>query len=393
MPIVLRLGLFYAAFFVGSGASLPFMPVWFRAQGLSATQMTVILALPMFARTLVGPAIGLWADSFRLRRTSLIWLGVAATAAFAAMALPWGYLWWLATWFVGYSALSCFSPLTDVITLRRTRIDGFAYALPRGIGSAGYVFGNVVMGLVLQHAPPVSVLVWTVTAAGLAAMGARALAPADPVREDGAPAPSHRELWAGLGGLLRDPLFMLAIGAIALLQASHGFYYSCSTLLWRRQGVPDGWIGLLWGFGVAAEVAFLWFAEPWRRRLGPERLLMIGGLGALARWSLLAFSPPLWLLFAAQGLHALSYMATFLASLRLIERLAPAEHATAAQSLNASLSGGVAIGLTTVISGPLFDAIGAGGYWVMAAITLVGLAGCWRALTLMRRRSLAPPQP
>ena len=385
MPVVLRLGLFYAAFFVGSGASLPFMPVWFRAQGLSGAQMTVILAMPMFARTVAGPALALWADSFRLRRTPMIWMGCGATAAFAAMGLAHGFWWWLATWFVGYTMLGTLSPLTDVITLRRARIDGFAYGLPRGIGSAGYVFGNVVMGLVLLRAPPVSVLIWTVTAAGLAAVGARVLAPADPVRENGPPL-SPRELWAGLGGLLRDPVFMLAIGSIGLIQASHGFYYSCSTLLWRRQGIADGWIGVLWGFGVGAEVVFLWFLEPWRRLLGPERLLLVGGLGALVRWSVLAFSPPLWVLFAAQALHALSYCATFLASLRLVERLSPAPSASAAQTLNSSVSGGVMIGLTTLFSGPLFDAIGAGGYWVMSAITAVGLVGIWQLTRLMRLR-------
>ena len=67
MPVVLRLGLFYAAFFVGSGASLPFMPVWFRAQGLSGAQMTVILAMPMFARTVAGPALARRGDA-ALRR-------------------------------------------------------------------------------------------------------------------------------------------------------------------------------------------------------------------------------------------------------------------------------------------------------------------------------------
>ncbi len=68
MASLLRLGLFFAALFVGSGASLPFIPVWFRAQGLSATQMAVILASPYFGRTVFGPLLALWADLFRLRR-------------------------------------------------------------------------------------------------------------------------------------------------------------------------------------------------------------------------------------------------------------------------------------------------------------------------------------
>ena len=41
------LGLFYCSIFIGTGASLPYMPVWFRAHGLSGLQIGVILSAPM----------------------------------------------------------------------------------------------------------------------------------------------------------------------------------------------------------------------------------------------------------------------------------------------------------------------------------------------------------
>ncbi|HZC16995.1 MAG TPA: MFS transporter, partial [Caulobacteraceae bacterium] len=356
------------------GASLPFMPVWFRAQGLSGTQMTIIFAVPMFVRTVAGPGLAIWADGFRLRRTPMIWLAAGAAAAYASLGLLHGFWWWLVAWFLGTTMLGVLSPLTDVITLRRARQDGFGYGLPRGIGSAGYIVGNIAMGVILLKTPPVAVLIWTVAAAALTAVGARLWLPADPVR-DGTAALERRDLIAGLGGLFRQPVFLLAIASVGLIQASHGFYYSFSTLVWRRQGVPEGWIGLLWGFGVGAEVLFMWFMEPWRRSVGPERLLVIGGLGAMARWTAFAFQPGLWLLFPLQALHALSFTATFLASLRLVERLSPPENASAAQTLNSSISGGLLTGLATVASGPLFDAWGAKGYLAMTLIAGLGVAG------------------
>src|SRR5580693_4560361 len=231
MPTTLALGLFYAALFVGGGASLPFMPVWFKAQGLSGTEIGVILAAPSFARTLAAPALALWADGFRLRRTPMVWLGAGAALAFAAVGFVHGFWAWLIAWLVGSTLLGMLSPLADVIALRRSRREGFAYGLPRGIGSAGYVFGNVVMGAVMLRAPVVSVLVWTVAAAALAGLSARVLLPREPVHETGE-IPARADLMRGLGGLLRDPVFMLAVGSIGLIQASHGFYYGFSTLLW-----------------------------------------------------------------------------------------------------------------------------------------------------------------
>ncbi len=379
MSSVLRLGLFFIALFVGTGASLPFIPVWFRAQGVGATQMAIILAAPYFGRTLVGPALALWADLFRLRRTPMAWMALGAALAFASLALAHGFWGWLGAWLIGSTLLGALSPLGDVIGLRESRTRGFTYAIPRGMGSAGYVFGNVVMGLVMATAAPAAVLVWAVAAAGLTAAAARWLLPPLPVHDGGEPL-SARDLLGGLGGLLRQPTFMLAIVAVGLIQASHGLYYSFSTLLWRQQGL-GAWTGLLWGFAVGVEVLFLWFMEPLRRRLGPERLLILGGCGALVRWLALSFSPPLWLLFPIQGLHSLSFTATFFASLRLIERLSPPKSASAAQTLNSTMSAGVLIGLTTIASGPLFDALGARGYLVMAGIAGVGVA---LALVLMR---------
>ena len=115
--------------------------------------------------------------------------------------------------------------------------------------------------------------------------------------------------------------------------------------------------------------------EPWRRRvgIGPMTMLVLGGAASLVRWTAMAFAPPLWLLWPLQGLHALSFAAVFLAALQIIEKLAPPGQATAAQMLYSSLSAGLLIGLATVVSGPLYDAYGVGGYLAMTALAGAGL--------------------
>jgi len=142
--------------------------------------------------------------------------------------------------------------------------------------------------------------------------------------------------------------------------------------------------GILWAVGVTAEIAFMWFLEPWRRRVGPRNLLMLGGVAAIARWTALAFSPPLWMLFPLQTLHTLSYAATFMASLQLVEQLSGPRNASAAQALNSALSGGVLSGLATMASGPLFDHFGARGYLLMTAMCVVGVVGALRLYGLRR---------
>lgn len=377
MSLPIRLGLFYSAIFVGTGASSPYMPVWFAHHGLNGAQIGLILSLPMLARAFTAPLLAVWADSFKLRRTALCFMALAVAVAYALMALPLGFGGWMVVWFAASSAFSTISPLTDVIVLNRARTDGFNYGWPRGIGSVAFIVANVAMGWVLTRGSPELVLVWITAAVALTALAARFLLPPDPVHEEGQ-LRAAADRWAGVGELLRDPAFMTAAVACGLIQSAHAFYYGFSTLAWKQQGIPESMTGILWGVGVAAEVAFLWFMEPWRRRVGPRNLLVLGGVAAIARWTALAFSPPLWLVFPLQALHVLSYAATFLASLQLIEQLSSPRNASAAQAINSALSGGLLMGIATMASGPLFDRFGASGYFLMSAMCLVGLIGAFR---------------
>ena len=383
MSLPLRLGLFYGAIFVGTGASSPYLPVWFAHHGLSGARIGLILSLPMLARAFTAPLLAVWADSFRLRRTALIVMGAAVTALYAIMALPLRFAGWTVVWFAASSMYATMSPLADVITLRRAARDGFNFGLPRGVGSAGFIVGNLAVGWLLTRTSPEVVLVWMVAAVALTSLGARFLLPADPVHEEGhAAALSDR--MAGLGELLRDPVFMTATLSAGLIQSAHAFYYGFSTLAWKQQGVPESLTGVLWATGVTVEIVFMWFLEPWRRRVGPRRLLVLGAAASVVRWSAYAFSPPLWLVFPLQALHALSYAATFLASLQLVERLSSSRNASAAQAVNSALSGGFIAGLATIASGWLFDRYGAHGYLLMSAMSLAGLAGAVRLYGMPR---------
>ena len=385
MSLPIRLGLFYSAIFVGTGASSPYMPVWFAHHGLNGAQIGLILSLPMLARAFTAPLLAIWADSFRLRRTAMIFMSLAVALAYAMMAFPLGFAGWTVVWFAASSAFATLAPLTDVIALNRARRDGFNFGWPRGIGSVAFIVANIGMGAILGWGSPDLVLVWITAAVALTAVAARWLLPPDPVNEDGE-LPRAADRFAGLGELLRDRTFMTAALACGLIQSAHAFYYSFSTLAWKQQGIAESTTGVLWAVGVTAEVAFLWFMEPWRRRMGPRNLLVLGGSAAIVRWTVLAFSPPLWMLFPLQTLHTLSYAATFLASLQLVETLSSPRNASAAQAINSALSGGVLAGLATMASGPLFDRYGAHGYWLMTAMCVAGMIGAVRLYSVPRLR-------
>jgi PPP family 3-phenylpropionic acid transporter len=371
-----RTGVFYSIMFAGTGVSLPYISLWLRSKGLSGAEIGVVLAAPMLARVFTGASLAVWADSFVLRRTALTFLGLTASASYLALYLFPGFGPALAAWFVAATCAGVMIPLTDVLTMRRSRVEGFSFARPRAAGSFAFIIANIAMGWILTRAPVDAIVGWIIISFACAALAARMILPPEPVHDS--PDRPTAARFKGLGALLSDRVFVVAIVSVGLIQATHAFQYGFSSLVWKRQGLSEGIVGLLWGTGVAAEIAFLWFLEPWRRQVGPWRLLVLGGLAAVVRWGGLALAPPLWLLWPLQALHALSFAATFMAGLQIVERLTPRESATAAQTLNSSLSSGLLIGLATVASGPLYDRYGAGGYVAMAAIAMLGLAGAWQ---------------
>lgn len=380
-----RMALQYVLLFGASGVSLPFAGLWFRAQGLNGAAIGLLLAAPMLGRIVTGPLLAVWADGFRSRRTPIALLGLVMGVGYAGAGLIEAFPVRAACWFVGATAAAALIPLSDVLTLRLAARDGFAFALPRGFGSAAFVAANVGMGALLLRAPVDVVVLWiTVLGVAIGLIGAFVL-PDEPVGE-GAPL-RGRERFRGLGRLLADPVFMTAIFAVGAVQAAHAFQYGFSAILWKAQGISEAVTGQLWAFGVVVEIALMWVFEPWRRRIGigPWSLLVAGSAAAVVRWSAMALAPPLWLLWPLQALHALTFAATFLAGVQIVERLAPRDSQTAAQTLSSVLSAGVLIGLATAASGPLYDRFGAGGYAAMAGMAAAGLLA---ALPLRRRLNL-----
>lgn len=382
-----RLALQYSLLFAANGVTLPFAGLWLKAQGLSGGQIGVLLALPMFGRAVTGPLLAIWADGFKQRRTPIAILGLVMAAGYGAAGLVEGFWLWAGCWFVAATAAAALIPLSDVLTLKLAKREGFSFSLPRGFGSAAFVIANVLVGWWLSFATPDAVIVWSATAALLIAVTALRILPAEAVHDG--PVLAGRDRFKGLNALLHDRVFMLAIFAVGAIQAAHGFYYGFSAISWKAQGISETMTGLLWAFSVVVEIAFMWVIEPWRRRagIGPWTMLVVGGVAAMLRWSLLAFAPPLWALWPLQTLHALSFAATYLAGVQIVERLCPPQNHTAAQTLGSSLSAGLLIGLATLISGPLYDQFGLMGYWAMTILAGLGL------LATLSLRSVLAPNP
>ena len=155
-------------------------------------------------------------------------------------------------------------PLTDAYALRGVARYGLNYGPLRLWGSAAFVVGALVCGLLVDVIAPRH-LIWVIAAmAGLGALVSLGLQPLDHPKP--APATPHRA-----GALLRDRGFLAIILAAALIQGSHAAYYTFASITWQAAGLGGLTIAGLWVLGVLAEIVV--FA------LSPRFTLLAGGAG------------------------------------------------------------------------------------------------------------------
>jgi PPP family 3-phenylpropionic acid transporter len=186
------------------------------------------------------------------------------------------------------------------------------------------------------------------------------------------------------GSLLRDRSFIAVLAAASLIQSSHAVYYGFSTLQWRAAGLDGTAIAGLWALGVIAEIALFALQGRLPPFVTPAVLLVLGGLGALLRWTAMALDPPAAWLPALQLLHALSFGATHLGALAFVARNAPPGSSATAQGYLALAIGTTMAGVTG-LSGLLYGAFGPHAYAAMALMAIAGSVAGYVAIRAARR--------
>lgn len=351
------------------GLNLAFFPLWLSARGLDAAAIGLVSALPTLASVVVTPAVCAYIDRRDRLASGFVAFAFIAAAGFVAMALAPTAGWVALAAVIGATTRAPLQALGDALVFalvaRDKRVD---YGRVRLWVSVAVLIAMAGGGFALEGLPGEAIIWAFVAATGVGAAVAAAVAPSD--RDIDAPAGLF-----GAGGKLARPSRALAlvIAAAALIQGSHATLYSFGSLGWRAQGASDGFIGLIWATGVAAEIGL--FAVAGRFGVAQRaRAFLIFGAGAAAlRWLIAAtLQPAGWAALALQASHLATYGATHLGTLYLAAALAPPDARAQAQGwINAALA--VATMAAAALSGLLWDRGPAVAYGAMAFMAAAGL--------------------
>ncbi|UYO00711.1 MAG: MFS transporter [Devosia sp.] len=385
----LRASIYQFTVYVPGGVASVFLGIWLSEHGIPADQIGVINALPTFLLLLLNMIVGRVADKADDWRTALIF--ISAAAALAPLPLYMVSEFWgiLLIWGLTATTNGLVPPVIDAATVRMTRRNGTDFGAIRAWATVGYVFAAGGLGLlinVLGSGAFVTLYILTVVVrALLALLLPRFRAPSPKVTlADTAPPRAQPSR-------LRDSLrlwFVLPLVAFALVNSSNAIIGSFAALLWHENGIPSYFLGPLLGVAAIGE-AVLMFA--WRRfggRVTARNMILVCAMSGLLRFTIMAFNPPVEVLFFTQLLHAFSFGMGYFGVVHFIANWTDESNAAEAQGFATMLNMAGAMA-ALIIFGVLFENFGSYAFFYSTFVCLLALGCVVLSLRLRPPKALA----
>lgn len=165
---------------------------------------------------------------------------------------------------------------------------------------------------------------------------------------------------------------VVLVGSLVL--GSHALHDGFAMIRWNDAGIAPGTAGLLWSESVAAEVlVFLLIGRPLVDRLGPAGAAVLAATAGALRWMVSAETTSIVAIAVIQPLHGITFALLHLACMRRLAQTVPPHLSATALTLYGTVGIGAASAVLMLLSGWLYSAVGAQGFWVMAALCIAAL--------------------
>jgi MFS transporter, PPP family, 3-phenylpropionic acid transporter len=300
--------LLYIGMFLAFGVHAPFLSLHLKNHGFTPTELGLYISMFSFARVVVPPLLGFWADAGwggvrLLRIVSIISLlgGVGLVLSPSAGTLS-------------FIAITVYSigrapvvPLADGVALSALgKSDPILFGRMRLFGSASFWVASFICAIfydfVSAHTFEVALIFGLLVAVFVSFW-------AEPFELK-----ITRPTWKDFQELIHKPLFvgfLVVAFVVKLAESTFDVYLGI-----RLSAVGANWttISIAWGLSILPEIVLFAYAGPYMSRIGLHRVLPFCAMIAALRWLLVGGFDSLWVLLLSQPLHAITFAAYYSAS-------------------------------------------------------------------------------
>lgn len=334
-----RASFFHFTVFASTGVASAYFSIWLSNKGISADEIGVINAVPIIAMLAINVLIGRLADRASDWKHAIAILSLIAGAAPILLWFVSGFWGILLIWTMAVVPAQALVPIIDAATLRMTERRGTNFGAVRAWGSIGYTATTAISGPLIAYFGEAAFLplfvAWSLARAALSLQlprfrGAREAAPVEKQRA--------RRLLDTM-----KPWFLLALVGLGTHWATHIIIAVFASLMWKQQGIDEGIIGPLIAISAAAEAVMMFV---WRKldiKVAARNLIILAALVGVARWGIMAFDPPVGVLFVLQLLHAVTFAMGYLGGVFFIANWTSEDIAAEAQGFSFVLQQGFSV--------------------------------------------------
>ena len=368
-----RLSLYYFFYFAFIGVFSPYFTLYLQGLSLSATDIALLMSQMQLMR-LLAPTFWGWLADKRGRRVDIIRLSaLCACVGFTGFFLTDNFL----LMFVPMTLMAFFwsaaLPLVESLTFSHLADESHRYSRIRVWGSVGFIVAVLLGGALLDDLPisNVPAMVFVVLL-GILLMAFK-LPEGLRIPRSGM-AEAADEALASLGSVMRERRVWMLLLACFLMSSAHGVYYVFYSIHLDTLGYSKGMIGLLWSLGVLVEIGLFMIMAPLMKRYSLRALLLATYAVAAVRFLMIGWGgESLVLLLIAQTMHGVSFGVHHAASIAAVNQWFPRHIHARGQALYSSLSFGGGGLFGGVISGLVWEPLGAG--WAFTLGSVFALAG------------------
>ena len=340
-----KFSLVYFSIFIVIGINAPFFPLWLSSKGFTERYIAIILATSVLTKLLANPFFAGLGDKYGNRKIPMLYLSFISTIILFSLNI-FNSLYLIA--FMAITSWALFAPLmplTESLTTTAIKKYNFDYGNTRLWGSVSFIiiafFGGIIIEKYgLKYVPIL------MTIGALFLFLSIIIMPTIP----SLPARKKFSTYALLKNRNFFP-FLLACGAI---QSSHGIYYGFSTIYWKSIGLSETVIGALWAEGVVFEIILLAYFYKFKNYTSPKIFIIIAGVMAIMRWTLMAYADTILFIALIQILHAFTFGLTHLAAINFISEVMPVRAQAKSQALYSAISMGAFLAVSISVSGDLY---------------------------------------
>ncbi|MES2319036.1 MAG: MFS transporter [Pseudomonadota bacterium] len=370
---------FLFCYYAYAGTFATYAALFFAARGMTVPQIGILLSLIQVMR-IFGPNVWGWvADHTQQRARVLRLTAVAALAAFCGIFFAHTFVQFFAVMVLVNLFTSAQSPLSEALLLSEMRGDLSNYGKVRLWGSVGFIVAVLAGGYFLEWFG-VEALLWFAGALLLLVLAASLR-----IRDVPHPVAAHDtpRLWH----VLRKPEVGAFFLSTALMCGAHMALYAFYSLYLERAGYSKPVIGAMWALGVVAEVIFFYYQARVFARFGAQRVMMFAFGVAVLRFAITGAGPDLlWVLVAAQLMHAATFAAHHSASVVTMQRWFAGPLQASGQALYMSIAYGIGGTLGGLFMTWCWDKLGPEEmYYAAAGMTVAGAGAAWYSF---RRQAL-----